>query len=147
MIRKRKRLKTYSQWKNEFWNKRRAIHAHVPHAIVCPVAQVSKKWVFHVKLKSWLKPLAPTVPYLKNNLICFLRYSWLARRAFTTATIMFPSVWLAWLKWAGTGRSFLQIMMSLRCSLKWSASMYTVDRHLLHNKPHCPWCRKNVPWC
>ena len=39
-----------------------------------------KKWVIHVKLKSWLRPRGPTVPYLKINLIsCFLRYSWLAR--------------------------------------------------------------------
>lgn len=103
MIQKRKR------------NKRCAILAHVPHAIVCPVAQISKKVVFHVELKSWLKPLGPTVPYLKNNFICFLRYSWLATPAFTTATFMFPSVWLAWLKWAFTWRSFHQIMTSLRC--------------------------------
>ena len=38
--------------------------------------------VIHVKLKSWLRPLGPTVPYLNINLIsCFLRYSWLARPA------------------------------------------------------------------
>ena len=73
----------------------------------------------HVKLKSWLRPLGPTVPYLNINLIsCFLRYSWLARPAFNTATFMSSSVWFGWLKWAGTGRSFLPLVISLRCSRK-----------------------------
>ena len=66
--------------------------------------------MIHVKLKSWLRPLGPTVPYLNINLIsCFLRYSWLARPAFNTATFMSSSVWFGWLKWAGTGRSFLPL--------------------------------------
>ena len=44
----------------------------VPHEIARACAPVSKKRVIHVKLKSWLRPLGPTVPYLKINLIsCF----------------------------------------------------------------------------
>ena len=91
--------------------------------------------------KSWLRPLGLTVPYLNINLIsCFLRYSWLARPAFNTATFMSSSVWFGWLKWAGTGRSFLPLMISLRCSRKRSANlrpvspMYTIDGHLVHDK-------------
>ena len=48
---------------------------------------------------------------------------------------MSSSVWLAWLKWSGTGRSFLPLMISLGCSLKLSANrppispMYTVGGH------------------
>ena len=97
--------------------------------------------VIYVKLKSWLRPLGLTVPYLNINLIsCFLRYSWLARPAFNTATFMSSSVWFGWLKWAGTGRSFLPLMISLRCSRKRSANlrpvspMYTIDGHLVHDK-------------
>ena len=97
--------------------------------------------VIHVKLKSWLRPLGPTVPYLNINLIsCFLRYSWLARPAFNTATFMSSSVWFGWLKWAGTGRSFLPLMISLRCSRKRSANLHpvsqmdTIDGHLVHDK-------------
>ena len=97
--------------------------------------------VIHVKLKSWLRHVGPTVPYLNINLIsCFLRYSWLARPAFNTATFMSSSVWFGWLKWAGTGRSFLPLMISLRCSRKRSANlrpvspMYTIDGHLVHDK-------------
>ena len=68
------------------------------------------------------------VPFFKF----LFMFSWLARPAFYTTTVMFSSVWLAWLKWAGTGRSFLPFMTSLWCSLKWSANlrpfslMYTV---------------------
>ena len=97
--------------------------------------------VIHVKLKSLLRHVGPTVPYLNINLIsCFLRYSWLARPAFNTATFMSSSVWFGWLKWAGTGRSFLPLMISLRCSRKRSANlrpvspMYTIDGHLVHDK-------------
>ena len=109
-------------------------------------ARVSQKkrrggGVIHVKLKSWLRPLEPTVPYLNINLIsCFLRYSWLVRPAFNTATFMSSCVWFGWLKWAGTGRSFLPLMISLRCSRKRSANlrpvspMYTIDGHLVHDK-------------
>ena len=45
--------------------------------------------MIHLKLKSWLRPLGPTVPYLNINLISCLRYSWLARPAFNTATFTF----------------------------------------------------------
>ena len=100
-----------------------------------------RRGVIHVKLKSWLRPLGPTVPYLNINLIsCFLRYSWLARPAFNTATFMSSSVWFGWLKWAGTGRSFLPLMISLRCSRKRSANLHpvsqmdTIDGHLVHDK-------------
>ena len=75
------------------------ILARVPHEIARYEARVSKNkkggegGVIHVKLKSCLRPLEPTVPYLIINLIsCFLRYSWLARPAFNTATFMFSSV-------------------------------------------------------
>ena len=70
------------------------ILARVPHEIARYGARVSQKkrrggGVIHVKLKSWLRPLEPTVPYLNINLIsCFLRYSWLVRPAFNTATFM-----------------------------------------------------------
>ena len=38
--------------------------------------------MIHVKLKSWLRHVGPTVSYLNINLISyFLRYSWLARPA------------------------------------------------------------------
>ena len=123
------------------------ILARVQHEIARYGARVRKKKrgggrrVIHVKLKSWLRPLGPTVPYLNINLIsCFLRYSWLARPAFNTATFMSSSVWFGWLKWAGTGRSFLPLMISLRCSRKRSANlrpvfpMYTIDGHLVHDK-------------
>ena len=96
------------------------ILARVPHEIARYNARVGKKQrkkkrgreagVIHVKLKSWLRPLGLTVPYLNVNLFsCFLRYSWLARPAFNTATFMSSSVWFGWLKWAGTGRSFLPL--------------------------------------
>ena len=89
------------------------ILTRVPHEKVCAGARVSKKRVIHVKLKSWLKPLGPRVPYLEINLIpCFLRYSWLARLASNTTTFVPSSVWLVWLKWAGTRRSFLPLMAS-----------------------------------
>ena len=53
-----------------------------------------------------LRPLGLTVPYLKiNRISCSFRYSWLARLAFKTATFRSSSVWFAWFKWAGTGRS------------------------------------------
>ena len=80
------------------------ILARVPHEIARYNARVGKKkkrggergreaGVIHVKLKSWLRPLGLTVPYLNVNLIfCFLRYSWLARPAFNTATFMSSSV-------------------------------------------------------
>ena len=29
--------------------------------------QVSNKWVIHMKRKSWLRPLGPTVPFFKKN--------------------------------------------------------------------------------
>ena len=120
------------------------ILTRVQHEIACYGVQVREKKggrVIHVKLKSWLRPLGPTVSYLNINLIsCFLRYSWLARPAFNTATFMSSSVWFGWLKWAGTGRSFLPLMISLRCSRKRSANlrpvspMYTIDGHLVHDK-------------
>ena len=97
--------------------------------------------VIHVKLKSWLRPLGLTVPCLNINLIsCFLRYSWLARPAFNTVTFMSSSVWFGWLKWAGRGKSFLPLMISLRRSRKRSANLrpvsptYTIDGHLVHDK-------------
>ena len=124
--------------------------AHVPNCILARLppkiaragALVSKNRVIHVKLKSWLRPLGPTVPYFKINLIsCFLRNSWLARPAYNTAAFMSSGVWFVWLKWAGTERSlFLPLMTSLRCSPKWSANlrpvspMYTVDGHLVHDR-------------
>ena len=68
------------------------ILARVQHEIGRYGARVSKKKggrVIHVELKSWLRPLGRTDPYLNINLIsCFLRYSWLARPAFNTATFM-----------------------------------------------------------
>ena len=83
-----------------------------------------------MKLKSWL---GPTVPHLNINLIsCFLRYSWLARPAFNTATFMSSSVWFGWLKWAGTGRSFLPLMISLRCSRN-LRPVLVHDKHLYFN--------------
>ena len=123
--------------------------AHVPHCILARVpyeiaragALVSKKRVIHVKLKFCLRPLGPTDPYFKINLIsCFLRNSWLARPAHNTAAFMSSSVWFVWLKWAGTGRSFLPLMTSLRWSRKRSANlcpvsrMYIVDGHLVHDR-------------
>ena len=122
------------------------ILARVPYEIARYSARVSKKkggeaGVIHVKLKSWLRPLGLTVPYLNINLIsCFLRYSWLARPAFNTATFMSSSVWFGWLKWAGRGKSFLPLMISLRRSRKRSANLrpvsptYTIDGHLVHDK-------------
>ena len=73
------------------------IIARVPNEIARYGARVTKRkkkgGVIHVKLKSWLRPLGPAVPYLNINLIsCFLRYSWLARPAFNTATFMSSSV-------------------------------------------------------
>ena len=77
------------------------ILGRVPHEIARYGARISKKkWrveggggVIHVKLKSWLTPLGPEVPYLNINLISyFLRYSWLARPAFNAATFMSSSV-------------------------------------------------------
>ena len=61
-----------------------------------------------MKLKSWLRPLGPTVPYLNINLIsCFLRYSWLARPAFNTATFMSSSVFILPGDWCGRVRGRL----------------------------------------
>ena len=58
------------------------ILTRVQHEIARYGMQVRKKKekkggrVIHVKLKSWLRPLGPTVSYLNINLIsCFLRYS------------------------------------------------------------------------
>ena len=65
------------------------ILARVPHEMSKPKKKRRGGGVIHVKLKSWLRPLEPTVPYLNINLIsCFLRYSWLVRPAFNTATFM-----------------------------------------------------------
>ena len=77
--------------------------ARVPHEIARYDARGSEKkkkrggggkgGVIHVKLKSLLRPLRSKAPYLNINLIsCVLRYSWLARPAFTTATFMSSSV-------------------------------------------------------
>ena len=91
-------------------------------------ARASEKRAIHAKLKSWLRPLGLTVPYLKiNHISCFFRYSWLSRPAFKTATFRCSSVWFSWLKWAGTGRSFLPLMTSLRCSLNLSANLRPVS--------------------
>ena len=62
------------------------ILALVQHEIARYGARVVRKKrggsVIHVKLKSCLRHVGPTVPYLNINLIpCFLRYSWLARPA------------------------------------------------------------------
>ena len=56
------------------------ILAPVSHEIASARRRASKqKRVIHVKLKSWVRPLGSTVPYLKSNLISwFLGYSWLA---------------------------------------------------------------------
>ena len=45
-------------------------YKRVPHMITRAGVRVDKKWVIHVKLKSWLIYwlLGPTVPYLKINL-------------------------------------------------------------------------------
>ena len=74
------------------------ILARVQHEIARYRTRVRRKKekkggrLIHVKLKSWLRPLGPAVPYLNINLIsCFLLYSWLARPAFNTATFMSSS--------------------------------------------------------
>ena len=115
-----------------------------PHVTARACARISKKWVIHIKIKSWLRPLGPTTPFFKKNrlkiIFFFLLCSWLAKPAFNTATFMSSCVWLAWLKWAGAGRSFLSLLTSLRCSPKRSANprpvspMYTVDGHLVHDR-------------
>ena len=52
-------------------------------------SEASEKRAIHVKLKSWLRPLGLTVPYLKiNHISCFFRYSWSAWPAFKIRNII-----------------------------------------------------------
>ena len=120
------------------------ILSRVLHVTACAGARVSKKWVIHLKVKSWLRPLEFTVPYLKINFIsCFLLYSWLARPAFNKQPSC-PPVY-DWLSWSGQVRQVISpVDDNFRCSLKRSANlcsfspMYTIDGHLVHGETRHP---------
>ena len=95
------------------------ILARVLCVTACAGARVSKKWVIHLKVKSLLRPLGFTVPYLKINFIsCFLLYSWLARPAFNKQPSSCPPVY-DWLSWSGRVRQVISpVDDNFRCSLK-----------------------------
>ena len=57
-----------------------------PHVTARACTWISKKWVIHMKIKTWLRPLGPTVPFFKKNHPKM--YSWLAKPAFNTETFM-----------------------------------------------------------
>ena len=70
----------------------------LPHVIARAGARVSKKWVIHVKLKSWLRPLESTFPYLKVNLISsFLHIpGWLGLPSIQPPSCPLMYDWLGW---------------------------------------------------
>ena len=103
------------------------VHVHVPHVIARDGTRVIKQKVSNI-WKSTSSPTSYGIPgWLDLHLI--------------QQPCMSSSEWLAWLKWAGTERSFLLFMTSLdlRCPLWRSTNlypvsqMYIVDGHFVRN--------------
>ena len=99
---------------------------HVPHVIARDGTRVIKQKVSNI-WKSTSSPNSYGIPGWPDLLLI-------------QQPCMSSSEWLAWLKWAGTERSFVLFMTSLRCSLRRSTNlypvsqMYIVDRHLVRNR-------------
>ena len=99
---------------------------HVPHVIARDGTRVIKQKVSNI-WKSTSSPNSYGIPGWPDLLLI-------------QQPCMSSSEWLAWLKWAGTERSFVLFMTSLRCSLRRSTNlypvsqMYIVDRNLVRNR-------------
>ena len=124
------------------------------------ISYIINKWVIHMKIKSWLRPLRPTVPFFKKDhpkiIFCLLLTipGWLSLHSIQQPSC--PPVY-NWLGWSGQVQEghfscwwhpcgVLQNspptrVQSPQCTLSMDIWCMT------NNKPHCPWCRKNVPWC
>ena len=137
------------------------LHFHFISAVhIWFISYIINKWVIHMKIKSWLRPLRPTVLFFKKDhpkiIFCLLLTipGWLSLHSIQQPSC--PPVY-NWLGWSGQVQEghfscwwhlcgVLQNspptrVQSPQCTLSMDFWCMT------DNKPHCPWRWKNVPWC
>ena len=131
-----------------------------PHVTARACAPISKKWVIHIKIKSWLRPLGPTTPFFKKKIIwksssaSYCVPAWLSLHSIQQPSCPPVFDWLGWSGqvqeghfshcWhlSGVLRNALPTrVQSPQCTL--SIDIWCMT----DNKPHCPYAGKIMLTC